>query len=67
YHVTDEELLTLTHQTDQRWVAHLRVHADLLVFSPAGIPESSGKLMGSRREPKGSSAQSRYRGSGGSR
>lgn len=36
YHVTDEELLTLTHRADQRWaVAHLKVHADLLVFSPA--------------------------------
>ncbi|MET7752840.1 hypothetical protein [Micromonospora sp. NPDC005367] len=35
YHVTDEELLTLTHQNDPRWAAaHLRVHADLLVFSP---------------------------------
>ncbi|MBC9004614.1 hypothetical protein [Micromonospora aurantiaca (nom. illeg.)] len=33
YHVTDEELLTLT-TTDQRWqMAHLRVHADLMVFS----------------------------------
>ncbi|MEV0003467.1 hypothetical protein AB0H28_14430 [Micromonospora sp. NPDC050980] len=31
YHVTDEELLTLTHP---QWVAHVRVHADLLVFSP---------------------------------
>ncbi|MFV2102132.1 hypothetical protein [Micromonospora sp. LOL_024] len=31
YYATDEELLTLTHP---RWVAHLRVHADLLVFSP---------------------------------
>ncbi|MFC0505041.1 hypothetical protein [Micromonospora costi] len=40
YHVTDEELLTLTHQADQRrWeVAHLRVHADLLVFSPVAGP-----------------------------
>ncbi|MEV6370452.1 hypothetical protein AB0L86_26570 [Micromonospora musae] len=35
YHVTDEELLTLTHQNDPAWAAaHLRVHADLLVFSP---------------------------------
>ncbi|WKU03446.1 hypothetical protein [Micromonospora sp. HUAS LYJ1] len=32
YYASDEELLTLTHP---RWVAHLRVHADLLVFSPA--------------------------------
>ncbi|MFC5940000.1 hypothetical protein ABUL04_25905 [Micromonospora harpali] len=36
YHVTDEELLTLTTAVDQRWqVAHLRVHADLMVFSQA--------------------------------
>ncbi|MET8355186.1 hypothetical protein [Micromonospora sp. NPDC005206] len=34
YHLTDEELLTLTHQADQQWAAHLKVHADLLVFSP---------------------------------
>ncbi|MDH6465731.1 hypothetical protein M2302_005933 [Micromonospora sp. A200] len=35
YHVTDEELLTLAQQAgEQQWsVAHLRVHADLLVFS----------------------------------
>ncbi|WP_435585907.1 hypothetical protein [Micromonospora aurantiaca (nom. illeg.)] len=36
YHVTDEELLTLTTAMDDRWrVAHLRVHADLMVFSQA--------------------------------
>ncbi|MEH0986436.1 hypothetical protein [Micromonospora sp. CPCC 205556] len=36
YHVTDEELLTLAEQAHHPWtVAHLRVHADLLVFSPA--------------------------------
>jgi hypothetical protein len=36
YHVTDEELLTLASTINQRWqVAHLRVHADLLVFSQA--------------------------------
>ncbi|MCW3820784.1 hypothetical protein ONA91_40800 [Micromonospora sp. DR5-3] len=45
----------------------LDIHTDVLVFARATVPESSGKLMGSRREPKGSSAQSRYRGSGGSR
>ncbi|WP_435124467.1 hypothetical protein [Micromonospora tulbaghiae] len=40
YHVTDEELLTLAQQArDQQWtVAHLRVHADLLVFSQ-GTPD----------------------------
>lgn len=36
YHVTDEELLTFTTTVNQRWqVAHLRVHADLMVFSQA--------------------------------
>ncbi|MFI7209490.1 hypothetical protein [Micromonospora aurantiaca (nom. illeg.)] len=45
YHVTDEELLTLTHQSDPRWaVAHLRVHADLLVFSP--VAPRDGRLDG---------------------
>jgi hypothetical protein len=35
YHaVTDEELLTLAHADPEQWaVAHLRVHADLLVFT----------------------------------
>lgn len=51
YHVTDEELLTLTHQThQQRWaVAHLRVHADLLVFSPAGTPRAGRRSGGEGR------------------
>ncbi|MBF9132754.1 hypothetical protein I0C86_27920 [Plantactinospora sp. S1510] len=44
YHViTDEELLTLAHADPEQWaVAHLRVHADLLVFTPqpAKAPES---------------------------
>ncbi|HEX8632163.1 MAG TPA: hypothetical protein VF755_28725 [Catenuloplanes sp.] len=41
YHVTDEELLTLARESDgQQWVvAHLRVHADLLVFSKARTPD----------------------------
>ncbi|MFE9959274.1 hypothetical protein [Micromonospora sp. NPDC005299] len=36
YHVTDEELLTIAQQASlERWaVAHLKVHADLLVFGP---------------------------------
>ena len=39
YHVDDEELLALSHaraaDSGQQWtVAHLRVHADLLVFTP---------------------------------
>ncbi|MDZ5447923.1 hypothetical protein U2F26_35435, partial [Micromonospora sp. 4G57] len=42
YHVTDEELLTLAQQASHPWaVAHLRVHADLLVFSPATPPSSA--------------------------
>ncbi len=50
YHVTDEELLTLTHQTDpQRLaVAHLRVHADLLVFTP--VTASGAASRGRRRD-----------------
>jgi hypothetical protein len=45
YHLTDEELLTLTHQSDpQQAVAHLRVHADLLVFSPTrAAPPAPGR------------------------
>jgi hypothetical protein len=41
YHVTDEELLALAQESDgQQWmVAHLRVHADLLVFSQAEAPD----------------------------
>jgi hypothetical protein len=39
YHVTDEELLGLAADTGQQWaVAHLRVHADLLVFSQSLRP-----------------------------
>ncbi|BCJ65688.1 hypothetical protein [Polymorphospora rubra] len=35
YHVTDEELLALAHASGGQWtVAHWRVHADLLVFTP---------------------------------
>ncbi|MBQ0896046.1 hypothetical protein KBX37_23615 [Micromonospora sp. U56] len=49
YHVTDEELLTLAQQTgEQQWsVAHLRVHADLLVFSQHQAPDTH---RGSRRQ-----------------
>jgi hypothetical protein len=55
YHVTDEELLTLASTISQRWqVAHLRAHADLLVFSqPQGqhrvSPRRSGRESGGRR------------------
>jgi hypothetical protein len=48
YHVTDEELLTLAHHaTWQRWsVAHLRVHADLLVLSQQQPPTSRRRAQG---------------------
>ncbi|WP_319461475.1 hypothetical protein [Micromonospora sp. RTP1Z1] len=51
YHVTDEELLTLAQQASeqQRAVAHLRVHADLLVFSQA-TPPATAPRQGRRRE-----------------
>ncbi|MEU7171526.1 MULTISPECIES: hypothetical protein [Micromonospora] len=45
YHVTDEELFTLAHP---QWVAHLRVHADLLVFSPTA-PRQQRRDGGERR------------------
>ncbi|MEU8299699.1 hypothetical protein AB0C04_20800 [Micromonospora sp. NPDC048909] len=43
YHVSDEELLTLAQQaSEQQWaVAHLRVHADVLVFSAAPPPSTA--------------------------
>lgn len=48
YHVTDEELLTLTTAVSDRWrVAHLRVHADLMVFSQA--QRRNGREGGDRR------------------
>lgn len=52
YHATDEELLTLTHQTgQQRWaVAHLKVHADLLVFSSAVGPAAAPRPGRRRRD-----------------
>jgi hypothetical protein len=48
YHITDEELLTLVGATGQQWaVAHLRVHADLLVFShPQGQRRVSSRRPG---------------------
>jgi hypothetical protein len=49
YHVTDEELLTLIGATGAQWrVAHLRVHADLLVFSQNQSSASSEKAAGRR-------------------
>lgn len=53
YHVTDEELLSLVGATGQRWqVTHLRVHADLLVFSQTQRrvpPRRAGRQGGGRR------------------
>jgi hypothetical protein len=44
YHVTDEELLTLAGGDAQQWaVAHLRVHADLMVFSQLTKPRPAGR------------------------
>ncbi len=52
YHVvTDEELLTLAHANPEQWrVAHLRVHADLLVFTPQQSPAAGS---GRRRNRNG--------------
>jgi hypothetical protein len=56
YHVTDEELLTLVGANGVQWqVAHLRVHADLLVFSQTQTqrrrvpPRRAGREGGARR------------------
>ena len=53
YHVTDEELLALADATGQWQAAHLRVHADLFVFSqtdrPAPRPRKNGRQGGGRR------------------
>jgi SAM-dependent methyltransferase len=43
YHVTDEELLGLAADSGQWAVAHLRVHADLLVFSQLARPPATPK------------------------
>jgi hypothetical protein len=46
YHVTDTELLEIAGAAGQPWaVAHLRVHADLLVFSR---PQAQSPVRGSR-------------------
>ncbi|MEU5726836.1 hypothetical protein ABZ783_34170 [Micromonospora sp. NPDC047738] len=52
YHVTDEELLALATQAEQpSAAAHLRVHADLLVFSnhQAPAPQRNPRSGGGRR------------------
>ncbi|MCO1593746.1 hypothetical protein M8C17_01035 [Micromonospora sp. RHAY321] len=48
YHLTDEELLTLAQQAgEQHWaVSHLRVHADLLVFSQHHISAPHARRKG---------------------
>ncbi len=53
YHVTDEELLALTEQTDgQPWtLTHHRIHADLLVFSPP--PAARARRRPDRGERRG--------------
>jgi SAM-dependent methyltransferase len=50
YHVTDEELLALAADTggQRRAIAHLRVHADLLLFSAQPAPSRSGPGGGRR-------------------
>ncbi|MEU4626652.1 hypothetical protein AB0G04_42545 [Actinoplanes sp. NPDC023801] len=48
YHVTDEELLALADTS--RWqAAHLRVNADLLVFSQVNPPSARGERRGGGR------------------
>ncbi|KUL31412.1 hypothetical protein [Actinoplanes awajinensis] len=53
YHVTDEELLALADATGKWQAAHLRVHADLLVFSQTSRPDpasgKTGRKGGGRR------------------
>ncbi|MFG2064059.1 hypothetical protein ACGFIK_21865 [Micromonospora sp. NPDC048871] len=51
YHVTDEELLCLAHADAEQWqVAHLRVHADLLVFTIPQFPAVPGSRRHRDRE-----------------
>jgi hypothetical protein len=53
YHVTDEELLTLVGANAGQWqVAHLRVHADLLVFSQTQT-EAQGRVASRRAGREG--------------
>jgi hypothetical protein len=50
YHVTDEELLTLASGDGRQWsVAHLRVHADLMVFSEPDKPRPTARRGGDQR------------------
>ncbi|WP_433458382.1 hypothetical protein [Micromonospora sp. CA-248212] len=52
YYGTDEELLTLAHANpEQQWsAAHVRVHADLMVFTPHKAPAAG---LGRRRHRDG--------------
>ncbi|MFI7307183.1 hypothetical protein ACIBM8_28605 [Micromonospora aurantiaca] len=50
YHVTDEELLTLTTTGNQRWqMAHLRIHSDLMVFSQSQSPRRAPRRRAGRK------------------
>ncbi|MEU8606449.1 hypothetical protein AB0C29_00350 [Actinoplanes sp. NPDC048791] len=50
YHVTDEELLSLAGGNGQPWsVTHLRVHADLMVFSQLDMPRPTARRGGGQR------------------
>jgi hypothetical protein len=54
YHVTDEELLGLAADTGQQWaVAHLRVHAELLVFSQSQRPSPAARRTRDGRGRRG--------------
>ncbi|GAA3292658.1 hypothetical protein Dvina_51690 [Dactylosporangium vinaceum] len=60
YHVDDEELLALSkaraQSEGQTWaVAHLRVHADLLVFTPSQVPPARTRRRTTRSGGDGSS------------
>ena len=53
YHATDEELLTLAHHPDpdRARVAHLRVHADLLIFVQPRTPDPPRRARRRAEEP----------------
>jgi hypothetical protein len=49
YYATDDDLAALVAAGDERAVAHLRVHADLVVFTPLSAPSSQSRTGGGRR------------------
>ncbi len=49
YYATDDELLNLARDSEQWQVAHLRVHADLLVFTPPQPKQSGSRVGGGAR------------------